>query len=311
MPSGCGFYRVVLPLDELARNGWKTGYSLGMPDWDPGVFVGQRFDQAGVLPLWRTLKDHYGLVYEIDDDPFTVDKANWLATVTYTREEALATIREAAAIADLVTVTTEPLAGVFRKFNPEVRVLPNYIPASMLALKRPRHEKLTMGWAGGVSHMRDVAMIAQTWRDVLDETGVRGHFVGTQYFNMMRPRGFDYTPWAPDPRDYYELLDFDIGLVPIADVPFARSKSWVKALEFAALGIPVIASDCEAYRDFVIDGLTGFLVRTQHEWREAMMTLITDERLRAEMGNAARRHARAYTIEGNWQQWDKVYSELL
>src|SRR5260221_7121399 len=30
-PSGCGFYRIVVPFDELARHGWRTAYSAGPP----------------------------------------------------------------------------------------------------------------------------------------------------------------------------------------------------------------------------------------------------------------------------------------
>ena len=130
---------------------------------------------------------------------------------------------------------------------------------------------------------------------------------------MLRPstRLLDFTPWKLDPREYYKKIDFDIGLIPIADVTFARSKSWVKALELAALGIPVIASDCEAYREFVVDGITGFLVTTQQEWREAMLLLVNDGELRGKMGGWARERAAEFTIEGNWHRWQSVYEPLL
>ena len=147
-----------------------------MPDWDPGIFVGQRFDQPAAIPMWQTLKGHYGLVYELDDDPFSVDPVNWLAHPTFAKEEALDTMRQCAAIADVVTVTTAPLAEVITRESGQrnIVVINNYIPQALLSAERPHHEMLTIGWAGGVSHMRDMAMIAQTWRDVTDETGARG-----------------------------------------------------------------------------------------------------------------------------------------
>lgn len=316
IPSGCGFYRIVLPFDQLDMHGWKTGCGAAftadaIPDFEPSIVVGQRFDQPHAVPAWRKLRDICKIVYEIDDDPFSVDRVNWLAYPVYGQEETLATIRECAELAHVVTVSTEPLAEVFRQFNPNVVVLPNYIPAQLLTIQRRQAKSLTLGFAGGVSHMRDLAMIAQTWRDVVDRTCARGHFVGTDYRNMLRPRGFDHTGWIPLVPDYYLAIDFDIGLIPIAPHPFNESKSHIKALEYAALGIPVVASDCAAYRDFVIDGLTGFLVSTQAEWREAIMMLLGNERLREEMGLAARRHAAAYTIEGNYHKWDKLYEGLL
>lgn len=312
IPSGCGWYRILWPFDQLKAHGWKTGYGLGLPsDWAPDIIVGQRFDQAEAVPVWELLKGQFRLVYEIDDDPFSVDAVNWLAYKGFSQEDVLGTIRSCAQIADMVTVTTKPLAQVFRQFNDNVVIIPNCIPEWMTKRRRRDNHKLTIGWGGGASHMRDLAMIARAWRDVIDTTGVRGHFIGTDYRNMLRPDGFDCSPWETDPAGYFKAIDFDIGLAPIAEHPFAVSKSHIKALEYAALGIPCIASDCEAYRDFVIDGVTGFLVRTPAEWREAMMMLVRDANLRAEMGHKARELACTWTVEGNWHRWADAYNTLL
>ncbi len=310
-PSGCGIYRICLPFDELREHGWQAGYGVTLATYDTAIVVCQRFDRPETGPIVASLKDNgFKVVYEIDDDPFSVDPVNWLAYPAFEREEVLQVIRDCATMADLVTVSTAPLAEVFAKFNPNVVVLPNCIPASLLRMKRRKHKWLTIGWSGGASHSRDLAMIAQAWRDVTDETGVRCHLQGVDYRNIFRG-GFEYTDWTPDVRSYYRLLDFDIGLAPIADTPFGRCKSHIKALEYAALGIPVVASDCEAYRDFVIDGVTGFLVDTPDQWRTAMLTLVRDERLRNEMSIQAKEQAARWTIEDNWQRWDSAYAQLL
>ena len=300
-----------MPLDQLAAHGWRAGYGTRMPDYDPSIFVGQRLDRPDPLEVWKLLKGHYGLVYEMDDDPFSVDVVNTQAYPSYKDGVTLKTIAEGARVADLVTVTTEPLAEVFRKLNPDVRVVPNCIPASVLAIERPRHERLTIGYAAGSSHLRDLAMIARTWDSVWRETGTRGHFVGTDFRRMIGHEAFDATPWEPDPLAYYTKIDFDIGLAPISPCTFSDSKSHLKALEYAALGIPVVASDCPAYRDFVVHGVTGFLVSTQDEWREALMTLTGDEGLREAMGAKARELAGDWTLERNWWRWAECYSELL
>lgn len=310
-PSGCGIYRVCLPFDELREHGWQAGYGVTLSTEDTAIVVCQRFDRPETGPIVASYKENdFRVVYEIDDDPFSVDAVNWLAYPAFAREEVQGVIRDCAGMADLVTVSTEPLAEVFRKINPNVVVLPNCIPASLLAMKRKHHRKLTIGWSGGASHSRDLAMIAQAWRDVADETGVRCHIQGVDYSNIFRG-GFDHTDWDPDVRAYYRLLDFDIGLAPIAPTEFGRCKSHIKALEYAALGIPCIASDCEAYRDFIIDGVTGFLVDTPAQWRTAMLTLVRDERLRTEMSYQAKELAAKWTIEDNWQRWDAAYASLL
>ena len=44
-----------------------------------------------------------------------------------------------------------------------------------------------------------------------------------------------------------------------------QSKSAIRAIEYGALGIPVVASDVGPYRDHIVDGVTGYLIRREHE----------------------------------------------
>ena len=72
----------------------------------------------------------------------------------------------------------------------------------------------------------------------------------------------------------------------------------------------MVASDREPYRDFVIDGVTGFLVRRDHEWELRLRDLINDEAMRTEMGRAAKGRARDYAIGKGWQLWADAYRSI-
>jgi glycosyltransferase involved in cell wall biosynthesis len=128
------------------------------------------------------------------------------------------------------------------------------------------------------------------------------------------PRGrLLHARWVPvceDARGYYETADFDIGLAPLAGTPFDLSKSCVKVLEYAARGIPSIASDCEVYRSFIRHGENGFLVKRDHEWLKYASELASDGGLRLAMGQAARDTAREWTIEANYHLWEQAYRSL-
>ena len=132
------------------------------------------------------------------------------------------------------------------------------------------------------------------------------HWIGTDYSPLVR-RPCRFTPWSNDVGDYYKAVDFDIAIAPLADVPFNRAKSHLKALDAAARGIPIIATDMEPYRDFVRDGETGYLVSSEAEWVKRLTDLIHDEAARAEMGAAAFEVAKGYTMQGNWQLWEAAY----
>jgi glycosyltransferase involved in cell wall biosynthesis len=111
--------------------------------------------------------------------------------------------------------------------------------------------------------------------------------------------------WTTDIDTYYRSLDFDVGIAPLRPIGFNKAKSPLKALEFAALGIPIVASDWGPYSEFVCHGETGFLVPygQDHLWRRYLSALIEDEVLRIEMGEAAREHATGCTIQEHGGRW--------
>jgi hypothetical protein len=325
-PSGCGFYRIVLPFDELGRHGHQVSYAAGEPKIPDGcqVIVGQRFDNPDVLKFWRRLRARVRTVYEIDDDIWHVPRANWLAFKTYNWDHSRDAVETAAAMADIVTVTTEPLAEILRKFNPEVRVVPNVIPGALLDWKHddPNLIKVAgkdarqvrIGWRGGASHALDVQMIATPVRNVLRKNPQsRLHVIGTDF----RPTfgvDADYTDWVPVKPDlefYKTLTGIDVGLAPLYGIEFDRSKSPIAAMEYAAFGIPTIASYSEAYRDFIVDGKTGYLIRRKSDWAKRISELVNDHEAREAMGAAAKERVRAWTVESEWPNWLNVYKELV
>lgn len=308
----CGNYRIRMPFTELARHGWDAVTHVG---WDEAckdypVIVGQRVSRNSALPLWRRLRAGHKLVFETDDDMWTIDPTNFAGYLAFD-PEVIDAIDHAIDVAHLVTVSTEPLGEVLRKRHDNVVVLPNRIDEQLLTIERRRRERVTVGWAGGDSHLRDFAYVAEALRRFFHRNpDVDLHLIGTDYRRALRLPG-RYTDWAPDIWDYYRNVDFDIGLAPLADTVFNRSKSAIKAMEYAALGIPVIASDREPYRPFVIDGVTGYLVRAEHEWNRRLYELANDEAMRTEMGAKAKEHVRQYVIQTGWTLWADAYRALL
>jgi glycosyltransferase involved in cell wall biosynthesis len=317
--SGCGFYRIRLPLEELAKHGHETQVVVGKDvrvadaaTWP--IVVGQRVDKHAALSPWRRLAAKSKRVYEIDDDVFSIEPVNWQAYGVYGRAETQDAVAHAAEVANMVTVTCEPLAEVMRKHNENVVILPNFIPAWAIDLPREPNRRPVVGWAGGASHGRDIGEIAAPLRRFLDRyPGWDAHLMGTDYRPTIRHDRCGFTRWIDIKTDapaYYAALNYDIGVAPLVPSVFSRSKSYIKCLEYAARGIPVVASDCEPYREFVLHGVTGFLVRRDHEWLKYLSELANDEGLRLEMGVKAREHARNFTIEGNWHLWADAYGRL-
>lgn len=307
--TACGYYRIRLPFDAMKANGLDVEYANVGEVPDGVTFVGQRVGWPGFrlqwLKLWRT----HPMVWETDDDLWCLDPTNERAVKVYT-PEMLSELEQVVRTAHMVTVSTEPLAEAMSRFNPNVVVLPNHIDDRMFDIQRPRRDRLTVGWAGGDSHKRDWQMVAPRIRRFLDRNpDVDFHAIGQNYLPENKIQG-RWTSWSADLFDYYRTIDFDIGIAPLISSRFNRSKSAIKALEYAALGIPVIASDEPPYQPFVVDGVTGFLVSREHEWEARLRDLVNDADMREEMGRAAKERARMWAISEGWKLWVDAYKTL-
>lgn len=271
------------------------------------AFVAQRPVGPLGMRVWDGLEGVTARVYETDDDLFTADPS---ALPHLTDLRVKDSIRYMMERSEMVTVSTPYLAELTARVNPRVRVLPNYVNADLLDLnrRRGREGRVTVGWAGGQSHLPDWAHAHEWVRPVLQRHAARVdmHFVGADYSPLLHHPCL-WTGWTDDIWDYYRGIDFDIGLAPLADIPFNYSKSHLKALEYAALGIPVVATDLPPYREFVTDGVTGYLCATPDQFSKRLEELICDEAARQEMGAAAKRRAAEFTAQGNWRLWERAY----
>jgi glycosyltransferase involved in cell wall biosynthesis len=317
--EGVGYYRMRLPLDELERRGHAVEYHAVLP-WQRGkrpanhILVGQRVSNAATSAQWLAGAGDVRRVFELDDDLLNVDPASLASRRYYddrgVRERLLANIRSA----DAITVSTDYLANVVRTeygVDAPIHVLPNCLDPAVFDLEPVDHAgPVTIGWAGSDTHRGDF----EHARKPLKRWFARNPAVGFQTMGVPygwlvgRPgREKLWTPVWDGPNAYMRELDWQIGLAPLANNQFNRCKSPLKALEYAARGIVVVASDVEPYRGFVRHGQTGFLVQRDHEWAQYLDALVTDTDLRARMAGAAREQAREWTIEQHIDLWEKAY----
>jgi glycosyltransferase involved in cell wall biosynthesis len=114
----------------------------------------------------------------------------------------------------------------------------------------------------------------------------KGDAIGAAELEMAEDRGVRFLGWRDDIDRLY--LGMDAYVLPSYREGFPRG-----AMEAAAMGLPVVASDVRGCRQVVDDGVTGRLVpvRDAVSLAAALRELVVDAGLRRAFGEAARQRA--------------------
>lgn len=316
--AGSAMYRAVLPGMSLQWLGHTVSGGMKLPpDWDSlDAVVGCRVAKPGPSTMWRQMKDRgIRLVLDVDDDYFHLDPANEQAVRTWTpvMQRSLASNM---ALADVVTCCSEPLAAVLRDHAADVRVIPNGLPAQYLGEVRDYSpDVLNIGWAGTASTVAELPLAARALNRIAGyRPSVRVRLVGVDAQQAqaagMRPHPHvGVLGWVKEFGHYLQAVSaFDVWVAPYRDTAFNRAKYPTKFLESSMLGIPLIASDVEPYREVIRHGENGFLVPVgqEHEFGRQLKALADDPALRKRIGMAARAGASGSILQAVNRQWETV-----
>lgn len=307
--SGCGYYRMVLPAQAMLLSG--TAYARESirlnVDRAYQIVVAQRTTGAEQSAMFKSIAHSASLaVLEMDDDLFNVTADN-IAHSYYADPEVQSQLAGNLAAANLVTVSTEYLAERMRQYtDAPIVVLPNCLYLKRLPKRPESSGVLSVGWAGSGTHKADLEAAAVPLRRAINKAGATLRMVGADYTKIVDTDEMEYCGWVDDVESFYTMLDFDIGVAPLVDNEFNRSKSPLKAMEYGARGIPTVASAVEPYNNYIEHGVDGFLVKHDHEWGK-YIGMLRDPELRAQMGAAARLKAEQYDISNRHGEWLEAY----
>lgn len=246
------------------------------------------------------------MVYDIDDDVWNFRQG--LHQYEYWQDETLLrNVQSCIACADLITTPSPVLADIVAGLNPRVQVIYNYVPAWVTSIQPCRVNEFTVGYQGGDTHKYDVALIApQVFRFLAAKPRSRLAVWGSSEYDGPFKSRVTLTPWERNIAQYYLSLRMSVGLAPLEATAFNDAKSAIKAVEYAALGIPCIASDRVTYRGTVFDGATGRLI-DDDSWYDVLYELSENPLIVTAWGQSARAKARLHwTTEANASDYETM-----
>jgi len=158
----------------------------------------------------------------------------------------------------------------------------------------PGDAPFTIGWTGGANNLIELEPIASVLGRILKETDGRLLIICDRLQGrFLRHLPVDFVRWSPE-NEVKALARMHVGIMPLRDTPYNRGKCGLKAIQYMACAIPVVASPVGANLDIVRAGQCGFLPQNEKGWLEALRTLAHEPATRLQMGLSGRERVQAH-----------------
>lgn len=309
------YYRAFEPVHELARRGHPAlinGHdgTIAPEMRDSDVALISRWQGMGAQKLLEGLhKLGIATMWGHDD---AVELNPHLNARALEIQRRTSEIRAMLALADVVVTTSEPIAERYREMGgASVHVIENYLGDHYAELERPPHDGIVIGWAAWVDHQHDwraLGLHPVFMRLLERHPRLRVESVGMIDLQLP-PDRYTRTGIVAFKQLGQHLTRFDIGIAPIVDHAFNRARSNIKVKEYAAAGVPWLASPIGPYAQ--LGEKQGGRLVPDDGWEEALDELIRNERLRRKLAKRGRKWAGSQLLAGNVERWEAALSEAI
>jgi glycosyltransferase involved in cell wall biosynthesis len=336
-----GYYRILKPSQQIKGHEVKVigaelksyGSDL-MSQWqnvffEHDVFWTNYFNDEKVATAVFFFAQRAGkkVIIDVDDNYLDIPEGNNLYEKFKSGKRERALLGSVLSLADALTVSTFPLKERLQEhikmvhgIDKPIFVIPNMndVRDWVAPVTKPTGDRITIGYSASNSHQEDLQMVLPALKNIMKKyPNVHLQFIGTIEKEKLPLYFKDFDDdmltrielGAAESvfKDFPKLLGrtgWDIGIAPLVDTPFTRSKSHIKWMEYAMFEIPCVASRVYPYsmsirgKKTIEDGVTGLLTRS-NEWEKNLERMILDTELRKRIGKKARE-----VVEQEWQYED-------
>lgn len=249
------------------------------------------------------------MIYDIDDNPFA--RPLYLAWAPHVQN--LFAYECYLQAASLVRVYSEPMHERTQQLNSHVVRVDGPVDWQLVPALPPRRHpaRVRIVYATGrYNHDPFAALFMDDLRQLLHvyHNRVEMFFWGYHPPEFRKASAVHFLRFTPNYDRFFSRFaraGFDIGLAPLYNDLFCRSKTNNKFREYAACRVAGVYSNVDVYASCVEDGRTGLLVSSAPgTWFTALAQLIDDATLRQQIQQQAFRYVRTrYSVEAMQATW--------
>jgi glycosyltransferase involved in cell wall biosynthesis len=215
----------------------------------------------------------------------------------------------AAQMADRVVAGNAILADWASGVARDVTVVPSCVDVAAYRAKTSyaAADPPRLVWIGSADNEVLLAGIAGPLSELHRRHGTRLTLIGTTARSLgALETMIDRVPWS-ESAQHKALARGDVGLMPLDDDPYSRGKCGYKLLQYAAAGLPAVASPVGT-NAAILNTLGLPAARNDAEWLDALTTVIELAPAdRAALGRRARQKTETHFSYAAWlPRWEQA-----
>ncbi len=332
-PSGCSYYRCLLPRNTLRNVDTAFGPPAFATEHGFGVRLNRSQARFGfdvivmkmLMHRWvpTQIKQAQDLgqivVVDVDDYYPGLHQNNVAYDITDPEKNKVANRDHYQAVimaADWVTVTTPFLRDYYSQFRDNVVMIRNGINPDQFTKHEVKNRKPVLGWAGALKwRSNDLDGLNDWLPDFLTEHDLMfyhaGHMPDAPEFQkeVGVPAGRMIKSRMMPLHRYHEMLTFDIGCVFLSEIDFNRAKSTIKGLEYAASNIPFVAQALPEYELLSEQGV-GRVARTADDWVRHLTELLDYKTRKREAAVQRNLVIKDHSINARAHEWADFFGQF-
>jgi len=220
--------------------------------------------------------------------------------------------------ADAITVSTPFLLDFYGAKRNSVYMIRNGIDIGRWRRRVDSARKNpVVGWVGATPwRSGDLESISPFFGEILIKNKMRFHHSGHTNESPLASEQLKLDPKICSFSGMRPILDYpkmfeniDIGIVPLNDVPFNHAKSYIKGLEYAAAGVPFIASATPEY-SILAKGGVGRVAESPEDW-ERHLSELADPKVRAADVAKNLDNLPKFAMQKTGSDWNDTFSSIL
>jgi len=220
-------------------------------------------------------------------------------------------------LANIITVGSHAIFNHIKKYHKSVILIPTSVKFENYPKKIHNQNSIPIiGWIGSTSTEKYLSVILNPLLKLSKNYSFKFKIIssnsGIKTKNIFQEKGIltKFSEWSLE-SEMNDLLEFDIGVMPLYKDEWAKAKCSFKAIQYMAAGIPTICSDIGENRYLINHGRNGFLAKNQNNWFEYFEELINNVSLRKKIGNAARKTIKEkYSLSSNINIYIKLINNI-